>query len=113
MRLIPTARQGLQAEPRNARAIQGSGQSAEADEEYFTSKTRPSSMPPRDTLLPPTLAHAPKAPTLDAILSKGAVQADPTLPTGVMPHGKVCALTENGGGTQHRKRCRQATYAGR
>ena len=98
MRLIPTARQGLQAEPRNARAIQGSGQSAEADEEYFTSKTRPSSMPPRDTLLPPTLAHAPKAPTLDAILSKGAVQADPTLPTGVMPHGKVCALTENGGG---------------
>ena len=98
MRLIPTAQQGLQADPRNARAVQHSGHSAEADEEYFTCKTRPHSMPPRDTLLPPALAHAPKAPTLETILSKGAVQADPTLPAGVMPHGKVCALAENGGG---------------
>ena len=100
MRLIPTARQGLQAEPRNARTVQASGHSAEADEEYFASKTRQHSMPSRDTLLPPILENAKKAPTLETILSEGTVQADPTLPVGVLPHGKVCALTEDGGGDQ-------------
>ena len=48
--------------------------------------------------MPAILRYAPKAPTLEAILANNTVTADPTLPAGVKPHGKVCSLAENGGG---------------
>ena len=98
MALVPTARQGLQAEPRNARQAGESTHTAEEDEEYFTSKTRAQSTQAKHALMPACLQNAPKAPTLESILANNTVTADPTLPTGVKPHGKVCSLVENGGG---------------
>ena len=98
MALVPTARQGLQAEPRNARQAGESTHTAEEDEDYFTSKTRAQSKQARHALMPAILRYAPKAPTLEAILANNTVTADPTLPAGVKPHGKVCSLAENGGG---------------
>ena len=98
MALVPTARQGLQAEPRNARQAGESTHTAEEDEEYFTSKTRAQSTQAKHALMPKSLQNAPKAPTLVSILANNTVTADPTLPTGVKPHGKVCSLVENGGG---------------
>ena len=98
MTLIPTARQGLQVEPRNARQTGKSAHTTEEDEEYFTSKTRAMSAQAKRALLPIILKDAPKAPTLETILADNTMAEDPTLPTGVQPHGKVCSLAENGGG---------------
>src|SRR6056300_1903691 len=77
MALVPTARQGLQAEPRNARQAGESAHTAEEDEAYFTSKTRAQSTQAKYALMPAILQHAPKAPTLEAILAKHKVAADP------------------------------------
>lgn len=98
MALIPTARQGLLANPRYAPHAK-EGPTTEENDEYFTSKTRPTSMLPRDTWMPPILTGTPRAPTLRPILQRNtSIPQDANLPTGVMPHGKVSSVAEIGGG---------------
>ena len=99
MQLIPTARQGLLANPRYQQRAAVPSQTDAEQEEYFTSKTRVHSMPARDTWMPAMLADVPKAPTLEPIRSRCTnLDNDPSLPTGVLPHGKVNSVAEDGGG---------------
>ena len=68
--------------------------------EFFTSKSRAHSMPDNSVLLPPRLVNAPKAISTRRIAaSTETIHGDPTLPTGVMPHGRVNVAqeTDNGG----------------
>merc|ERR1712127_730048 len=83
--------------------VLGTGDDLQHEEqrlEFFTSKNRAHSMPDNSVLLPPRLIHAQKALSTKRIaVSTAHIQGDPTLPTGVMPHGRVNAAldTDNGG----------------
>ena len=105
MQNIPTARQGLEAAPewKEWEQVLDTGDNLQNEEqrlEFFSSKSRAHSMPDNSVLLPPRLVNAPKALSTRRIaVSTTPIQADPTLPTGVMPHGKVNAVqdTDNRG----------------
>ena len=105
MQNIPTARQGLEANPewKEWEQVLDAGDDLQHEEqrlEFFASKSRAHSMPDNSVLLPPRLVHAPKALSTRRIaVSTAPIQGDPTLPTGVMPHGRVSAAleTDNGG----------------
>ena len=113
MQLMPTARQGLLANPRYQQRAAVPSQTDAEQEEYFTSKTRVHSMPARDTWMPAMLADVPKAPTLEPIRSRCTnLDNDPSLPTGVLPHGKVNSVAEDGGGGHHRAYARAHGHRG-
>ena len=110
MEAIPTALQGLRAgttEDADLLKDLELGDTLHTDdarEAYFTDKQRPHSMPGLEVRLPPLLTDAPKAISTKKLQNSVTVEPDPTLPTGVMPHGKVQAALElcsGGAGVEH------------